>query len=37
VPFFLVRHYDLETGITEQISSHDELDYRYPTVVGQAK
>ncbi|MFZ1865772.1 MAG: hypothetical protein WAU39_16225 [Polyangiales bacterium] len=33
----VIRAYDLETGITEQISSHDELDYRYPTVVGQTK
>jgi|GEM_PF-615670 len=33
----VIRAYSLETGITEQISSHDELDYRYPTIVGQTK
>jgi hypothetical protein len=33
----VIRGYSLETGITEQISSHDELDYRYPTIVGQTK
>jgi hypothetical protein len=33
----VIRAYSLETGITEQISSHDDLDYRYPTVVGQTK
>jgi hypothetical protein len=33
----VIRAYDLETGITEQISSHDELDYRYPTGIGQTK
>jgi Tol biopolymer transport system component len=33
----VIRAYSLETGITEQISSRDDLDYRYPTVVGQTK
>ena len=29
----VIRGYDLQTGNTEQISSRDELEYRYPTVV----
>ncbi|MFZ1863550.1 MAG: hypothetical protein WAU39_04960 [Polyangiales bacterium] len=33
----VIRSYSLETGITEQISSRDDLDYRYPTVIGQTK
>jgi hypothetical protein len=32
-----IRAYSFETGLTTQISSHDELDYRYPAVVGVAK
>lgn len=33
----VIRRYDLQTGATEQISSREELEYRYPTVVGQTK
>jgi hypothetical protein len=36
-PTGVIKAYSLETGVTTQISSHDELEYRYPIVVGQTK
>lgn len=36
-PRGVVMAYSLETGITTQISSRDDLEYRYPNVVGTLK
>ena len=36
-PSGVVMAYSLETGVTTQISSRDDLEYRYPNVVGTVK